>query len=63
VNVNVYCLDEILGVSERDLSYLDTRLDLLVLTLRNLLRQWGGELDIVARFEERPPVILRGVDL
>jgi transcriptional regulator with XRE-family HTH domain len=45
-----------LGVNQAAVSKLERRTDMYVSTLRSLIEAMGGELDIVARFPDRPPV-------
>ena len=45
-----------LGVKQAAVSKLERRTDMYVSTLRSLIEAMGGELDIVARFPDRPPV-------
>jgi hypothetical protein len=45
-----------LGINQASVSKLERRTDMYVSTLRSLIRAMGGELDIVARFPDRPPV-------
>lgn len=45
-----------LGIKQAAVSKLERRTDMYVSTLRDLVRALGGELDIVARFPDHPPV-------
>jgi DNA-binding XRE family transcriptional regulator len=45
-----------LGVKQAAVSKLERRTDMYVSTLRSLIQAMGGELDIVVRFPDRPPV-------
>ncbi len=40
------------------ISRIDRRSDLLLSTMRRYIQAMGGELDLVARFPNRPPVLL-----
>jgi hypothetical protein len=48
----------LLGVNQENVSRLERRNDLLISTLRDYIGAMGGELDIVARFPDRPPIQL-----
>jgi transcriptional regulator with XRE-family HTH domain len=45
-----------LGINQASVSKLERRTDMYVSTLRSLIRAMGGELDIVARFPDHPPI-------
>ena len=45
-----------LKINQAAVSKLERRTDMYVSTLRKLIRAMGGELDIVARFPDRPPI-------
>src|SRR3989339_1135725 len=47
-----------LGVGQDTVSRIERRSDMLLSTLRRYVRAMGGELDLVARFPNRPPVLL-----
>ena len=47
-----------LGVGQDAISRIERRSDLLLSTLRRYIQAMGGELDLVARFPNRPPVLL-----
>src|SRR5713226_7751143 len=47
-----------LKVGQDAVSKLETRSDMYISTLRNVLRAMGGELELIARFPDRPPVRL-----
>lgn len=47
-----------LGVGQDTISRIERRSDLLLSTLRRYVQAMGGELDLVARFPNRPPVFL-----
>lgn len=44
------------GVQQGAISKLERRTDMHVSTLRGLVQAMGGELDIIARFPDKPPV-------
>lgn len=45
-----------MGVKQETVSRLERRSDMLLSTLRQYVAAMGGELDLVARFPDRPPV-------
>jgi DNA-binding XRE family transcriptional regulator len=47
-----------LGVGQDTISRIEHRSDLLLSTLRRYIQSMGGDLDLVARFPNRPPVLL-----
>jgi DNA-binding XRE family transcriptional regulator len=47
-----------LGVRQDTISRIERRSDLLLSTLRRYVQAMGGELELVARFPNRPPVSL-----
>ena len=47
-----------LKVGQDAVSKLETRSDMYISTLRGFVRAMGGELELVARFPDRPPVRL-----
>ena len=47
-----------LKVGQDAVSKLETRSDMYISTLRGILKAMGGELELVARFPNRPPVRL-----
>jgi len=49
---------ETLGVRQENISRLEKRSDLLLSTLRGYIRAMGGDLDLVATFPDRDPVVL-----
>lgn len=49
---------EVLGVGQESISRLEGRADMLLSTLRGYIHALGGELDVVARFPDRPSVSL-----
>ena len=48
-----------LKVGQDAVSKLETRSDMYVSTLRSVLKAMGGELELIARFPDRPPVRLQ----
>ena len=44
------------GVNQAAVSKLERRTDMYISTLRDYIQAMGGELEIVARFPDRPPV-------
>lgn len=51
---------EALGIGQDGVSRLEQRSDLLISTLRDYVQAVGGDLELVARFPDRNPVILSG---
>ncbi|HEX4159520.1 MAG TPA: DNA-binding protein [Rhizomicrobium sp.] len=47
-----------LKVGQDAVSKLETRSDMYISTLRGVLEAMGGELELIARFPDRPPVHL-----
>lgn len=47
---------EILQINQTAVSKIERRTDMYVSTLRSYIEAMGGELDIIARFPDRPPV-------
>jgi DNA-binding XRE family transcriptional regulator len=45
-----------LGIGQEEVSRIERRADMLVSTLRRVVAGMGGELDIVAKFPNHPPV-------
>ena len=50
-----------LGISQEGVSRLEQRSDLLLSTLRKTVEAMGGNLSLIARFPDRPPVELSGI--
>jgi transcriptional regulator with XRE-family HTH domain len=48
-----------LGVGQDTISRLEKRSDMLLSTLRQYVESMGGELNLVAQFPNRPPVVLK----
>jgi len=47
-----------LGVGQDTISRLEKRSDMLLSTLRHYVESMGGELNLVAKFPNRPPVVI-----
>ena len=52
---------ESLGIGQERVSRLEKRSDLLLSTLRSYVEAMGGNLQIVAQFPDRPPIVLTGL--
>ena len=50
-----------LGIGQDAVSRLEQRSDLLLSTLRKTVEAMGGNLSLIARFPDRPPVELAGI--
>ena len=50
-----------LGISQDNVSRLESRSDVLLSTLCDYVHSLGGELSLVAEFPDRPPVVLAGL--
>ena len=50
-----------LGISQDGVSRLEQRSDLLLSTLRKTVEAMGGNLSLIAKFPDRPPVELTGI--
>lgn len=50
-----------LGVTQETVSRLEKRSDMLLSTLRSYVEAMGGELDLVAKFPDRPVVRLKAL--
>lgn len=50
-----------LGITQDSVSRLEKRSDLLLSTLRKTIEAMGGDLSLVARFRDRPAVVLGGL--
>lgn len=51
-------LAAVLGVGQDTISRLEKRSDMLLSTLRRYVEAMGGTLELVARFPNRPPVVI-----
>jgi transcriptional regulator with XRE-family HTH domain len=54
-------LAKALGITQDSVSRLEKRTDLLLSTLRKAVEGMGGDLSLVARFPDRPAVVVRGL--
>ena len=54
-------LAEIWGKDQVSISQLEKRADMLLSTLRSYVEAMGGELDLVVRFKDGPPISLTGL--
>ena len=52
---------ELLKIRQDSVSRLEKRSDLLLSTLRSYIEAMGGELELTAKFPDRPPVKLTGL--
>ena len=50
-----------LGVGQDTVSRIEQRSDVLLSTLRRYVEAMGGELELVARFPNRPPLIVERI--
>ena len=50
-----------LGISQDGVSRLEQRSDMLLSTLRKTVEAMGGNLSLIAKFPDRPPVELAGL--
>jgi transcriptional regulator with XRE-family HTH domain len=50
-----------LKVGQDAVSKLETRSDMYISTLRSVLKAMGGELELIARFPDRPPVRIQAL--
>ena len=50
-----------LGITQDQVSRLETRSDLLLSTFRKTIEAMGGHLSLVAEFPDRDPVVLSGI--
>jgi DNA-binding XRE family transcriptional regulator len=55
-------MSELLHIGQDSVSRLEKRSDLLLSTLRSYVSAMGGTLELVAKFEDRAPVILASID-
>ena len=56
-------LSKKLKIGQEGVSRIEKRSDLYLSTLRSYVEGVGGELTLIARFPDRPPVILSGLGL
>lgn len=52
---------ELLHIGQDSVSRLEQRSDLLLSTLRSYVTAMGGTLELIARFPDRPPVVVSGL--
>ena len=52
---------EILGKSQVTVAQMEKRTDVMLSTLRSYIEAMGGTLDLVVRFPDREPVVLKGL--
>jgi len=52
---------ELLHIGQDSVSRLEQRSDLLLSTLRSYVSAMGGTLELIARFPDRPPVVVSGL--
>ena len=50
-----------LEIGQDSVSRMEKRTDLLISTLRNYINAMGGELQLIARFPDRPPREITGI--
>src|SRR5262249_18184118 len=50
------------GIGQDGVSRLEKRSDLLISTLRHYVEAMGGQLQLIAEFPNRPPVVLSGLE-
>ncbi len=55
------CIAKELGITQESVSRIEKRSDLLISTLRRHVEALGGQLSLVAKFPDRPPVKLAGI--
>ena len=51
-------LAEVLHIGQEGVSRLEKRSDMLLSTLRSYVEAMGGKLELVARFPNRPPIVI-----
>jgi transcriptional regulator with XRE-family HTH domain len=51
---------KVLGLTQDSVSRLEQRADILISTLRKYVQAMGGDVSIVARFPNQPPIVLSG---
>ena len=50
-----------LGVRQDTISRLEKRSDMLLSTMRQSVESMGGQLELVAKFPDRPPVVINHI--
>ena len=48
----------VLGVGQDSISRLEKRSDMLISTMRHYVESMGGKLELVAKFPNRPPIVI-----
>ncbi|MBC8121813.1 MAG: XRE family transcriptional regulator [Gemmatimonadaceae bacterium] len=61
LNLTQAHMAELLGIRQEGISRLEKRTDMLLSTLRTYVESMGGDLELVVKFPELPPVRLREV--
>jgi DNA-binding XRE family transcriptional regulator len=51
-----------LRIGQDSISRLEKRSDMMLSTMRNFVEAMGGELELVVRFPERPPVVIKAIE-
>ncbi|CAN1493939.1 HigA2-like, helix-turn-helix domain containing protein [Burkholderiaceae bacterium] len=51
----------VLGVRQDTISRLEKRSDMLLSTMRQYVESMGGQLELVAKFPDRPPVVINHI--
>lgn len=60
-NITQAALAEKLGVKQATVSQVESSIDLYLSTLRKHIEAMGGELTLMARFPDRPPVAIADI--
>lgn len=55
------CIAKELGITQESVSRIEKRSDLLISTLKRHIEALGGQLSLVVKFPDRPPVELTGI--
>ena len=55
-------LAKVLGIAQKQISKIEERTDMHISTLRRQVEAMGGTLELVARFPDRAPVMLTGLE-
>ena len=55
------CMAKELGITQESVSRIEQRSDLLISTLKRHIEALGGQLSLVVKFPDRPPVELAGI--
>jgi len=51
-----------LGIAQKQISEIEKRTDMHISTLRRTIEAMGGSLTLIAKFPDRPPVTLSGIE-